>query len=73
MTLSARDLLQINHLEFRNAKPVRGKTFTGISTDTRTLTPGALFFALRGERTDGHQHLAEAFARGARAAAPART
>ncbi len=40
-------------------------TFGGISTDTRTLRPGELFVALRGERHDGHAFLAEALARGA--------
>jgi UDP-N-acetylmuramoyl-tripeptide--D-alanyl-D-alanine ligase len=40
----------------------------GVSTDTRTLAPGALFVALRGERFDAHDHLAEAAARGAAAA-----
>lgn len=35
-------------------------TFTQISTDTRTLEAGALFVALRGERFDGHDHLAAA-------------
>jgi len=43
----------------------QGLTFTGISTDTRTLAPGALFVAIRGEHFDGHAHLAEAAARGA--------
>ena len=40
-------------------------TVTSVSTDTRTLEPGALFVALHGERTDGHGFVAEAFARGA--------
>ena len=38
---------------------------TGVSIDTRTLAPGDLFVALRGETGDGHDHLAAAFARGA--------
>jgi UDP-N-acetylmuramoyl-tripeptide--D-alanyl-D-alanine ligase len=42
--------------------------FTDISTDTRTLAPGALFVALAGERFDGHDHLDAAAARGAAAA-----
>lgn len=42
--------------------------FTAISTDTRTLEPGALFVALSGERFDGHDHLQTARDRGARAA-----
>jgi UDP-N-acetylmuramoyl-tripeptide--D-alanyl-D-alanine ligase len=40
----------------------------GVSTDTRTLAPGSLFVALRGERFDAHEFLAEAAARGAVAA-----
>jgi len=35
------------------------------SSDTRTLQPGDIFVAVRGERTDGHAYLAEAVARGA--------
>ncbi len=34
--------------------------YTAVSTDTRTLPRGALFVALRGERFDGHDHLAAA-------------
>lgn len=39
--------------------------FTDVSTDTRKLGPGALFVALRGERYDGHDYLAQAKAAGA--------
>jgi UDP-N-acetylmuramoyl-tripeptide--D-alanyl-D-alanine ligase len=46
----------------------RGSTFSGISTDSRTIRPGALFVALTGERFDGHDHLAGAKAAGATAA-----
>ena len=42
-----------------------GTKITGVSTDTRTLKPGDLFFALTGESSDGHKFLADAFARGA--------
>ena len=40
----------------------------GISIDTRTLMPGDLFFAIKGERSDGHDHVAAAFDKGAAAA-----
>ena len=43
-------------------------TFTGVATDTRSLTPGALFVALQGERFDAHAFLAQAKASGAAAA-----
>ncbi|HEB97018.1 MAG TPA: UDP-N-acetylmuramoyl-tripeptide--D-alanyl-D-alanine ligase [Sedimenticola thiotaurini] len=42
-------------------------SFTAVSTDTRTLRPGELFVALQGPRFDGHEHLAEAEAKGAAA------
>ena len=38
---------------------------TSVATDTRTLVPGALFVALRGERQDGHALAAQAQAAGA--------
>jgi UDP-N-acetylmuramoyl-tripeptide--D-alanyl-D-alanine ligase len=41
---------------------------TGVSNDTRTLRPGDLFFALRGEGADGHDFVAAALAAGASAA-----
>jgi UDP-N-acetylmuramoyl-tripeptide--D-alanyl-D-alanine ligase len=40
----------------------------GISIDTRTLVPGDLFFAIKGEKSDGHDHVAAAFDKGAVAA-----
>ena len=42
--------------------------FHGVATDTRTLRPGTLFFALRGARFDGHDFLGLALERGAVAA-----
>ena len=41
---------------------------TGYSIDSRTLSAGDLFFAVRGERTDGHDYVATALANGAVAA-----
>ncbi|MDD2918908.1 UDP-N-acetylmuramoyl-tripeptide--D-alanyl-D-alanine ligase [Rhodoferax sp.] len=43
-------------------------TIQRVHTDTRTLAPGDLFVALRGERFDGSDFLADARARGAVAA-----
>ncbi|MES2464247.1 MAG: UDP-N-acetylmuramoyl-tripeptide--D-alanyl-D-alanine ligase [Armatimonadota bacterium] len=40
---------------------------TSVSTDTRTLQPGALFVALRGENFDGHHYLTTAADNGAAA------
>lgn len=45
--------------------PLPSQPLTGLSTDTRDLGPGQAFLALRGERFDGHQFLAQAQAQGA--------
>ncbi|HYN05340.1 MAG TPA: UDP-N-acetylmuramoyl-tripeptide--D-alanyl-D-alanine ligase [Vicinamibacteria bacterium] len=51
------------------ATPVAGEVaFTGVSIDSRTIPPGALFVAIQGPKFDGHDFLAEAAGRGARAA-----
>jgi len=46
--------------------------FRGVSTDSRTLEQDQLFVALKGERFDGHDSLADAAARGASGAIVAR-
>ncbi|HXZ97184.1 MAG TPA: UDP-N-acetylmuramoyl-tripeptide--D-alanyl-D-alanine ligase [Burkholderiales bacterium] len=43
-------------------------TFSGVSSDTRTLNSGALFVALKGEHFDGREFLAQAKEKGAVAA-----
>jgi UDP-N-acetylmuramoyl-tripeptide--D-alanyl-D-alanine ligase len=59
-------------LEVRRALDLRtdlareGLSFSEISTDTRTIRPGALFVPLVGDRFDGHDFVADAVAGGAR-------
>jgi UDP-N-acetylmuramoyl-tripeptide--D-alanyl-D-alanine ligase len=45
-----------------------GQAVHAVIVDSRGAQPNDLFIALRGEKTDGHLYLADAFARGARAA-----
>ncbi|MDR2934425.1 MAG: UDP-N-acetylmuramoyl-tripeptide--D-alanyl-D-alanine ligase, partial [Candidatus Adiutrix sp.] len=42
-----------------------GRSLGGLSTDSRTVRPGEVFVALPGPRFDGHDHAAEALAKGA--------
>lgn len=49
-----------------------GEALTGFSQDTRSLAPGQVFVALRTEKRDGHDFLAEAARRGAAGALVAR-
>jgi UDP-N-acetylmuramoyl-tripeptide--D-alanyl-D-alanine ligase len=52
-----------------HACPERGRGerrfFTGVSIDSRTTRAGDCFFAISGENFDGHNYIAEAFAKGA--------
>lgn len=53
------------------AKATQGTTtapqlmFNGVSTDTRTLKPGNLFVAIKGENFDGHDYIGQAMSAGA--------
>ena len=42
-------------------------TFYGVTQDSRNITPGCLYVALRGERFDGHDFVAQALRNGAAA------
>jgi len=46
--------------------------FSGVTTDSRAVSAGDLFIALKGERFDGHEYLPEAQRRGAAAAMTSR-
>lgn len=65
MKFSANELLLIPHLQVRSPELLDGKTFTGVSTDSRTVAPGDLFVALRGQNFDGHQFIKDVLAKGA--------
>src|SRR6202158_5917211 len=41
------------------------QTINGVSIDSRTVGAGEVFFAIKGERVDGHAYVADALARGA--------
>lgn len=55
-------------VEFDVPNELKKGRFTGYAVDSRTVKPGNLFFALQGERVDGHNYLSNAFDNGARAA-----
>lgn len=49
-----------------------GRAVTGVSTDSRKITENDLFFALQGEKSDGHAYLEKAREKGCRAAVVSR-
>jgi len=59
-------------VEAIGGRPERRVQITGVSTDSRGTQPGDLFFALKGERFDGHDFVRDAFSRGAAAAVVSR-
>jgi len=65
MKLTIKALRHIPHNELRLPEGTTRWSATGVSTDSRTVTRGMLFVALRGQKFDGHQYLADAAARGA--------
>jgi len=62
LDLSLSDIAQILGLDVKglDTKPVQG-----ISIDSRTLQPGMVFVALKGNHLDGHTFVKEAFLKGA--------
>lgn len=50
-----------------------GVAYSGVSTDSRSISEGDLYVALAGEHFDGHDFVAHAFARGAIAAVVSRS
>ncbi|MSD39266.1 UDP-N-acetylmuramoyl-L-alanyl-D-glutamate--2,6-diaminopimelate ligase, partial [Faecalibacterium prausnitzii] len=49
------------------ARHVQDVECSGICCDTREMTPGCLFVALPGYKTDGHRYIRQALERGAAA------
>lgn len=69
------DLRQIAHwssAELEGPAGSEGLAATGYSIDSRTIAAGELFFAIKGERFDGHDFVGAAMARGAVAAVVSR-
>ncbi len=66
MTITMTALAASNKL---GARLINGDAnFIGVSIDSRTITKGELFIAIKGENFDGHEYVEKAFARGASAA-----
>lgn len=73
MKLHPKELLQIRHVDVRNASLLKGRKINGVSTDSRTVQKGDLFVALSGDQFDGHKFLSDAHNKGASIAVVARS
>jgi UDP-N-acetylmuramoyl-tripeptide--D-alanyl-D-alanine ligase len=71
MTAQEEQLTVETVLEATGGALVQGDShtsFAGVSTDSRSIKPGELFFALRGEHFDGHHFIGDTLKRGGRGA-----
>jgi UDP-N-acetylmuramoyl-L-alanyl-D-glutamate--2,6-diaminopimelate ligase len=55
----------LNRLDPTDITGDAGMNVAGIAYDSRKVTPGCLFVAMRGEKADGHDYIKDAVARGA--------
>ncbi len=53
-------LAKVLNAELKNSGSAK---VTGVSTDSRTVTAGDCFFAVKGENFDGHEYIEQAFAK----------
>lgn len=58
-------MLQLNEILQGQLSGDGSGAIAGVSIDTRTLNPGEVYFALIGERLDGHDYIEQAIAAGA--------
>src|SRR5689334_1632869 len=66
--LTLREVLNATSGELRGGQLAGEFRFSRVVTDSRSVTPGALFVALKGERQDGHDFVARTLTDGAAAA-----
>jgi UDP-N-acetylmuramoyl-tripeptide--D-alanyl-D-alanine ligase len=58
----------LNSIEGCNLSTYKDIDFSGVSTDSKNILGDELFFALKGERLDGHNFVSEALGKGAHGA-----
>jgi UDP-N-acetylmuramoyl-L-alanyl-D-glutamate--2,6-diaminopimelate ligase len=65
MALSWTELLdELRRADLLVSAPATGPALTGIGVDSRVITPGVVYLAVRGSQSDGHRFVAEAVKRG---------
>lgn len=62
--LKIKDLIRVEHISEINILKSGVKNFSGVSIDSRIVKKNEIFFAIKGENTDGHNYLADVFKKG---------
>lgn len=68
MQIDIEDLKKLSKSRFYGDMNFERLTFNGVSIDSRTCKKGNLFFAIKGEKFDGHKFLNDVFRRGVKGA-----
>jgi UDP-N-acetylmuramoyl-tripeptide--D-alanyl-D-alanine ligase len=66
MNLKVTDLLRLKNAKVVNADAIEGLKFKRVSIDSRNCGKNELFFAIKGERFDGHDFVKDVFKGGTR-------
>ena len=56
---------ELKSADLLSSAPAHGPNPSAVGVDSRTITPGSLYVAVRGSQSDGHRFVADAVARGA--------
>jgi UDP-N-acetylmuramoyl-tripeptide--D-alanyl-D-alanine ligase len=72
MKLGLADLKEIKHHSIVNEQKIGNVRFSGVSTDSRKCSGKDIFFAITGERFDGHDFVKTLFKKGIRCAVVSR-
>ncbi len=65
--ITLKDILAIKNTEFKIANLDENTVFSSVVIDSRKVTPGSLFVAIKGERFDGHDFIEDVLKSGAAA------
>lgn len=65
MNLTVEHIRKMGFITEVNLDKLTKKRITGVSTDSRKLKKGNIFFAIKGEKFDGHDFVSSAFKKGA--------
>jgi len=63
--ITLKDVQNLRYLYAQNLNRLKGKTIRGVSTDSRAVKEGEIFFAIRGNKFNGHDFVDAAFDKGA--------
>lgn len=63
--ITVKDILKIADIKFKYANIDENTSFSSVVIDSRKVTPGCLFIAIKGAKFDGHDFISEVLEKGA--------